>query len=215
MKIKTIEKLQNKLNADLAWRKKELTTIYFCLKNAEGKDEEVLGRSGIAILYAHWEGFIKSSSQYYLLYISSQKINVSSLKENFLCLKLTALNKKTTYMENLCLIKKADINSKSEFYLSEEKIETLIKAESNLKETVLVNIFQMLGLDYPDEFQTKKGIIDTKLLNYRNHIVHGDKTEGLFDAKQAFFELKEVVLKLMDHFRDLIEEYSGKNKYKI
>jgi hypothetical protein len=60
MSIRTAEQLSNKLSADLAWRKKELSEIKSLVESRNFSDQrhKALVRSGVCILYAHWEGFV-------------------------------------------------------------------------------------------------------------------------------------------------------------
>ncbi|MGI5893709.1 MAG: MAE_28990/MAE_18760 family HEPN-like nuclease, partial [Candidatus Merdivicinus sp.] len=52
-----IEEFQDFLEKDLAWRKMEISQLLMILNSAETKD--IIGKSIILLLYAHWEGFIK------------------------------------------------------------------------------------------------------------------------------------------------------------
>ena len=89
MKIKTIEKLEEKLNVDLAWRRKELIDIKTLIEDDKNSiDKNMLIRSGIALLCAHWEGFIRYAANMYVVYIGDSKIQTKDLKENFLALAL-------------------------------------------------------------------------------------------------------------------------------
>ena len=74
MKIKNLEELEDRIDDEIAWRKKELISIKNDVRSSENKDiseQSRLIRSGIAMLYAHWEGAIKSLAEYYLIYVSS------------------------------------------------------------------------------------------------------------------------------------------------
>ena len=72
MSLRTIEQLSDHISNDLAWRKKELSEIKALIETRRFSSQRhrALVRSGILILYAHWEGFIKSASRYYLEYVS-------------------------------------------------------------------------------------------------------------------------------------------------
>ena len=72
MKIKNIEELEDRIDGELAWRKKELISIKNDIRSSENKDiseRSRLIRSGIAMLYAHWEGAIKSLAENTILYM--------------------------------------------------------------------------------------------------------------------------------------------------
>ncbi len=76
-----IEEFQDFLDTDLAWRKMEISQLLMILNTAESK--EIVGKSMILLLYAHWEGFIKKSSKCYLKYVSDKNIKIQDLTPNF------------------------------------------------------------------------------------------------------------------------------------
>ena len=46
------------------------------------------------MLYAHWEGVIKSIAEFYLVYVSGLQLNYSELKNNFLAIDIKRTLKK-------------------------------------------------------------------------------------------------------------------------
>ena len=84
-----IDQLQDYLEADLAWRKTEISQLFRILNDVEAKD--VVLKSIVLLLYAHWEGYIKKSSKYYLKYVSEQKVKIKNLTLNFI-VKLQLIN---------------------------------------------------------------------------------------------------------------------------
>ena len=54
------EQLENLLDEDLGWRKVEISDLLFLAKETQ---KEVVLKSVILLLYAHWEGYIKKSSK--------------------------------------------------------------------------------------------------------------------------------------------------------
>ena len=89
MNINGIEDFEDELVEDLAWRKREMINLSFAVE-AESTDlqKSVLVRAGISLLCAHWEGYIRHAANAYIMLISSQKIKVKELKDNFLTLKM-------------------------------------------------------------------------------------------------------------------------------
>lgn len=79
-KIKTVETLEELLMQDLAWRKKEMFSLKILVEKDE-INEPILLRAGIALLCAHFEGFIKRASNYYIGYVAEQKKPYSELKK--------------------------------------------------------------------------------------------------------------------------------------
>ncbi len=205
MKIRTINHLSDLLSAQLAWRKKELSDIKYLIETSGISEtrKNVLLRSAITIIYAHWEGFIKAAGRYYLEYLASQReIKNSELKSNFL---------------TISMISSCEIQSNSKKYSSfhgitdffENKIDSrakipykeIVDTESNLSSNVLREIVWCLGLDY-SPYESKEKLINSKMLDKRNHIAHG---EFLDIDKDDVFELRDTVLSLLDTFKNQIE----------
>jgi hypothetical protein len=70
---------------DRLYRNNELSflkDIILSYKNKEGG--ETLIRSGILLLYAHWEGFCKESSKKYIKYIQNSKIPIEKISKDIL-----------------------------------------------------------------------------------------------------------------------------------
>ena len=67
MSNRTPEDLNRYLQDELAWRRKELHEYHSLVKTAETKRAQLLFvRGAIAILYAHWEGFVKAAGEAYI-----------------------------------------------------------------------------------------------------------------------------------------------------
>lgn len=224
MSLLTLEKLQDKLDKDLSWRKKELSLVKTNIEEAEGEVLNSLIRSGVAILYAHWEGFIKNSSRSYLAFLNDQQIKLSDMKDNFLVLHLTKsiidvkqANKKTKYGT---LIDKV-FNHGEEVFKVQYKESTIISTESNLKYDVLHEILYSIGLD-PEIYELKRQYIDQKLIPVRNKIAHGENTlhvakqsQGTSnqDAIDEYVDLYLTVIELMDNFKEQIISAGIEKKY--
>ena len=72
MAIRNKEQLGDALDADIAWRRIELRTLSNNVKAAKDEKLKTALRVGIVLLYAHWEGFIKTSAENYLIFVSDQ-----------------------------------------------------------------------------------------------------------------------------------------------
>ncbi len=90
MKVRTAEELNDKLSKDLIWRKKELSEVKSLIetKTFSSSKHKALIRSGICLLYAHWEGFVKLAANSYLEYVRMQKLSYEELASNFLALAM-------------------------------------------------------------------------------------------------------------------------------
>lgn len=83
------EQFTNYLEEDLAWRKKELSSLILIAEGHE--DNKAILKSIILLLYAHWEGYIKKSSKIYITYITESKKRINELTQNFKAVSLKKL----------------------------------------------------------------------------------------------------------------------------
>ncbi|MCC3513573.1 MAG: hypothetical protein EAZ86_30270 [Oscillatoriales cyanobacterium] len=212
MSIRTAEQLSDKLATDLAWRKKELSEMKSMVeaKNVSDQRHKALVRSGVCILYSHWEGFVKLAANSYLEYIISKKLSYQELSSNFLALAMKEklkeakeTNKPSLYIP-VC-----------DFFLSELNQRCLlpkdvISTASNLSSEILKEITYILGIDF-SIYSTKSVLIDTKLLKTRNEIAHGNYS--VFD-RDEYLELHREVIGMLDIFRNQIENAAIQEKFR-
>jgi hypothetical protein len=215
-----LEKLQEKLDRQLVWRKKELHFLKDSIRDSEDHMLNTAIRAGILLLYSHWEGFIKMTSREYLKYLNQQNCRVSQMKDNLLALHLkkTIIELSSTNKTSKIPILLNKINNSEETFKVKPMDRDIINTNHNLNFEWFYEILYTLGI-VNDEFETKKHYIDKKLLDKRNDIAHGEYTQFviLYDqhsiksAKDDFFELFDVIINLLDKFKDEIVE-AGINK---
>lgn len=176
MKIRSLEKLQNLLDSDLAWRKKELIDLKLLIHTG---DNPTFRRAGFALLSAHFEGFIKFAANMYVVYVSSQKLPLSELTNNFLPFYFSG-DFKSLLSTNKVSVQTRFINklmlgySNEKFNIPYTVDNPTIKTEGNPTSLVLKEILLSVGLDY-SAYETKNNYIDSDLLSNRHSIVHGEK----------------------------------------
>jgi hypothetical protein len=211
MSIRTTEQLSDKLSDDIAWRKKELSEVKALVETKSVSDQRhrALVRSGVCILYSHWEGFVKLAANSYLEYVRQQKPTYKQLSSNFLALAMKEklkeakeTNKPSLYIP-VC-----------DFFLSELNQRCLlpkhaISTASNLSSEILKEITDVLGIDF-SLYSTKSVLIDTKLLKTRNEIAHGNYL--MFD-REEYIELHTEVIEMLDIFRNQIENAALEKKF--
>jgi len=200
-KIRTVSDAQALLDTDFAWRLQEVSDVKTSIKSA-GPRNRTLIRAGVALLYAHWEGFIKRSSQIYLEYVASQRLKYRELKPCFAVFGLKA---------QLNFITGSRKHSKSariiEFLLTEMDsravllYEDSIDTESNLSSVVFQGIAESLGINYRP-YETKNNLIDKSLLDRRNKIAHGEFLDIVADD---YAKSSDEVVSLMRQYKDDIE----------
>ena len=144
--IRTTDQLIEKIAEDLIWRRKELTELK-ALVTTHKNDllrSRVLIRAAVALLYAHWEGFVKKSSNYYLEYVASHRLPYKNLAANFVGLKL-----KSKFIELGTSEKISSGNALAEFFCtkldqqSNLPYKNAVDTKSNLSSTVLLFHFRI------------------------------------------------------------------------
>jgi len=204
MKIRTLQELQEKIDYELGWRKRELTTVKFLIKDRRRHAKDTALRSGIALLYAHWEGSIKNLATFYLSYVSNLRLNYNSLKTNFFAIHIKSqinnlkdTNKSTFQTEIL-----NEIFSK---YSQKSQIqhEGIIKSASNLNSHIFIEIMSTIGLDH-SEYDSFFHLIDDSLLCMRNKVAHGDRLESLSLDEFRYSEIHEKIINLIEKFANQI-----------
>ena len=212
MNIRTEEQLSARLATDLTWRKKELSEMKSLIeaKNVSGQRHKVLVRSGVCILYSHWEGFVKLAANSYLEYVISKKLTYQELSSNFLALAMKEklkeakeTNKPSLYIP-VCEFFLSELNKRS--ILPKDVIST----GSNLSSDILKEITYILGIDF-SIYSTKSRVIDTQLLKTRNEIAHGE--DSVFDRAE-YLEVHREILEMLDIFCTQIENAASQKKFR-
>lgn len=211
MKLRNAEQLSDKLSSDLAWRKKELSGVKSLVetKSFSSAKHKALIRSGVCLLYAHWEGSIKLAANSYLEYVRVQKLSYGQLASNFLALAMKEklkeakeTNKPSLYIP-VCDFFLDELNQKC--LLPKDAISTA----SNLSSEIFRDITHVLGIDF-SPYSTKSILIDTKLLKTRNEIAHGEYS--IFD-REEYIELHTEIIVMLDMFRNQIENAAINQNY--
>lgn len=212
MSIRTIEQLSDKLSEDLIWRKKELTGFKLLIESGSIPPDRraALLRAGVALLYAHWEGFVKTASRSYLQFVHFQGLTYRQLSRNFIALGARSLLTRASQTSKV----KTHIDVTNFFFSRLEERSIIpykdgINTKSNLSSHIFREIIDTLGLDY-SEFETKERLLDELLLSRRNNIAHGDY---LLISVKVYQELNEQVIGLMELFRNQIDNAAALKHY--
>lgn len=211
MKIKSLEKLQDLLDKDMAWRKKELIDIKLLIHSTQNP---TLCRAGIALLSAHFEGFIKQAANYYVVYVASQNIKLSQLHTNFAAIHSGKVFDPCATSDKITVYQKAIDDfltnyTTLNFKVSYSPEHPIIKTESNPSSIVIRNILDSIGLDY-SPYETKSHYIDTDLLSNRHSIVHGENIRiEISDFDSTF----KIITEIMRDFSEQVMEAATNKRY--
>ncbi len=203
MKIRSIEELEDKLESDLSWRKKEILSLKILIDSDE-INQKILLRAAIALLCAHFEGFIKVASNYYIVYVANKKIKVDNIINTLVAIKMNKKIKQcretekfSVHGEMLTLLEKI---KGEDFFIKYTDDNPIISTNSNPTSTVLEEILKTIGVD-SDIFETKKQYIDYSLLSNRHKVVHGERHDLYYEE---FISTHRIVLELLDLYKELI-----------
>ena len=212
-RIRTLNDLSYRLSEDLVWRKKELSVLESLIdtKSFAQDKTNALIRSGIPLLYAHWEGYIKCAASAYLEFVSRQKdLKYCDLTYNFVAI---AMKKK---LNEASATNQSTIHNQVIQFLMESMEQRIdiptddaIKTGSNLSSSLFQQILALLGIEYKP-YELKQKLIDEKLLKKRNRIAHG---EYLDVDVASYKELHEKIIEMMELFKNQIENHAVQKLY--
>jgi hypothetical protein len=214
MKIRTTENLLDQIDQDFAWRKKELVTLKLIINRYQFKPRllNTALRAGITLLYAHWEGFLKTSSEFYLEFVSNQGAANHQLSDNFLALvarrPINDMTASSKVDQGLALV---DFFRRKLTDVADLPHKDTIKTRSNLSSNVLRDISSTIGVNY-SLFQTKSALIDERLLYKRNNVVHGQFLD--LDVVD-FTEIYNEVTTMMETWRNELDNACVTKRYLI
>ena len=199
-----------KIDAELIWRKRELTSIKSIIDNSTDGHAPAIIRASICLLYSHWEGFIKCAGTHYLQYVCNQGKSASELKGNFIAIRfLNQLQEAAKSSKPSAVGGVVDFISKNWNDRLRIKHKNVIDTQSNLSSSVLKEILWIIGIE-TISFETKSNLIDSSLLARRNNIAHGQPLD--IDIKE-YLELHAEVINLLEIYRTELQNSLVSNSY--
>jgi hypothetical protein len=207
----TEQDLSDLFDADLIWRRKELSDIKAAVKAADAAAKSAFLRAIITMSYAHWEGYVRECATRYFEYLTLRKLQYSEFERqiyiNTFLVRLDALRQGRVSLEARCnLVNDILDGTGGRFgYVHASLIDT----KSNLNTNVIKDICLICAVD-ASHFESQRTFIDVLVLKRRNAIAHG---------QQEYIKLDEIddlvanVLALMAHFRGLLENKVYQKQY--
>lgn len=215
-KILIIENIEK----DYSWRLIELSNYKNAVNSERNiKTQNAQLRAGLALLYAHWEGFIKYSANLYFNYVINQKHKIEDL--NFAFIGLLYKSDLKTFSESNKIKKQEEfikgifnnLNNIANFP-SNDPFKT-----SNLNFEIFEDICILLSIDI-NEFTLRykrnydkhlESVINEDLVKNRNKIAHGNY---LIIKLKEFNIMYDIVINgLLRNFNDLVIESIYQKKY--
>ena len=198
------------MDKHLAWRKQEMLNLKTLIDR--GDDARImLIRAGMALLCAHFEGFIKDASYDYLSFVANQNICYKDLQEVFSIWKIHSLieecAKSSKYSIQARVLEKYNALSSEPFSINKK---SMINTHSNPSTEVLKELLLTLGVE-TDIFRTKANYIDSSLLANRHSIVHGERTNLAYDDFSVTFD---IIMRILDDYKDFLIDAAAEEAYK-
>lgn len=222
----TTDEFEDFVINDWIWRKREISDLILI---AEESENAVLFKSFLLLLYAHWEGYIKKSCKSYLYFISKSDLKFCDLTDNFKAILMKEMGKvldsskyNLTIENELQFINKLDnlsnlkVSKKLKINLHSEKDKSYINTQDNLSTNVLRNILNLVGLEYKEQYDLKKSLIDIKFLGNRNSIGHGNLEIDEEDFRMEIAtmkKLRDTVVLILETLRDELIEFVRKEYF--
>jgi hypothetical protein len=211
MKLRTTDDLGKHLDGVFSWRFKEIVYLKSAVRKLEEPRRSTLIRSGVPLLYAHWEGFIKQAAEALVNFVANQGCTFEELDACYVIRAMRteygALSDDTRFARQLVAVQvmrerrseRATIRSKG-----------AIRTKANLSAKQFEDIANSIGID-PAPYALRRQFIDSSLLDRRNRIAHG---EYLDVDHVGFEELCDDVLSLVRRFKDDVENYAVRELFK-
>lgn len=193
----------DQVDADLNWRRKELSDIKLAIRNTTENSRPALLRALITMTYAHWEGYVRMCATKYFQYLSIRKMPYKDFEKQILInnylVRLDAFFQNKHNVRDRCNFIEEILESKDNrfSYVNPQLIDT----KSNLNTDVIRDLCVICGID-TSYFEEKRSFIDIILLKRRNAIAHGQQ-EVIGES-----EIDDIVgdaIALMVAFKSLLE----------
>jgi hypothetical protein len=208
--MRTPQDLQDELDSDLAWRRVEAHSLLSSVRATRGSAQQAAIRAGIALLYAHWEGYTKNALTRYLEFVSRRKLRLRELNEGLAGLaadnELRRRGNLSDSRRRTALVRLLASEGETRASLPNGEVNT----QGNLNSDLCSELFECLGLDY-SALDTKKGLIDYSLLRVRNDIAHG---RWMSTDRAGYEELHGEVMTMLVAVRNAVMNATDNSHYR-
>lgn len=215
--MESLTDFQNKLQRELAWRKREISDYRALMRSVDDSANHIF-RSTQVMLCAHWEGFLKQAVGLYLKHVFSQNLSLRKLRPELIAVAfygdvMKAAEAKYPGSEfNHVSLAKIIVTA------IDKRVSNVgwnVNTEGNPGTDVVDKILKSAGLNNQIGFDeaswsTTKVFINEQLVADRHAIAHG---QMMVLGKDAMLERSERLLRLLDHLNDHLYEAATQRKY--
>ncbi len=216
------------MEGDLAWRQNELRFLQNQTSSVRSENEgDLLRRSLVLLLYAHFEGYCKFALTVYANAVNRAGISCRDANEALAAATLADVLAALRHPSSKCADFRRALPDDSSLHLFAREREfiaqlnafearsvalpdSVVDTESNLKPIVLRKNLFRLGLDL-GALDSVEGDIH-RLLQMRNKIAHGESKAGI--PLKMYEELREAAHKIMQEITAVITEAVRLERYR-
>lgn len=211
-KIRTPLELNEALDQESSWRKREISRIMLLQKAEKNSDiREFFDRWGIVILYAHYEGFVKNSALALFNYVSNQGLKYKSLSTNYIVACSKASIKEAAASQRLRIYGEVvDFLLFNQEHKARIPLAGVVDTADNLSYRVLSDVFYTIGEPIPPAFELRNKIIDDVLLKNRNAVAHGNRDRV---SSSDFRKCHDMVIEIVEEFKEVLENCAANKRY--
>lgn len=218
---RTLALLYDSIEDDYKWRITELSNFRSAVLSEQNeKAKKALIRAGVALLYAHWEGFVKNVADKYYQFVSYQSHKIEELSNCFVSILLRGeielLSKSKKLVQHNRLIEMFfEEQAKDAHFPPKSPIQT-----SNLKFDVFEDVCVMIGTtieDFRSHYRSKgfdrdiELTINEDLVSRRNSIAHGERIPINLDEYKLLYRI--VVNGFLYVFKEQVMNAAQNKKY--
>ncbi len=211
MRIRTTFQFHDAISSEFAWRRKEILDFRLQTHTKNFELQPLFIRAGVPLLYAHWEGFVKTSTEILLNYICHLNLTNAELTDVFFA--HSAKSQIARFIET----RRAVNATETAHFLrncsslpSEIRHKNYVDTESNLKSDVFDQIASSIGVD-TTAYKHLYPYIDETIVQQRNRIAHGESVS--LDIND-FRAISDRVSDLIAMYKTDVENIVSSSSYK-
>lgn len=199
MKIRCKSDLQDSIDNEYTWRFHEIVIMKMEIQSMKpDKRLTPMIRSLVMLSYAHWEGFVKYATRYFLNYLSRLSLDQSQTHPALVASSLNYALNNIGRSESNRLIRDILLD---QHYKPHYPSEAMTDPKSNLNFEVLEIISSNIGIDI-SSLSLQSKMIDEIMLGRRNKMAHGDN-DSL--DKDYGIQVADIATSMMSEFKNLLQ----------
>jgi hypothetical protein len=198
-----IDSFSRYVTDDFTWRVKEISDLKEIIYRSGTAYSIVAHKAALALVYAHWEGYVHCVTDAYLKYIAKRKYKYIELVPSFQAVGLTSNIKEWQSQRDSIALRLKIVNSVRA--LDTEQFKGVprgaVSTGGNLNFDRFKNICEVMMLD-PSGIIADKQFLDEQVVGARNRIAHGG---SVIVAPEQLQKVIDFVLNVMRSFRTEVE----------